>query len=315
MIKYFDKSKEIFIKILPIILLVIGLLFLVLSIFVLEKDSTKSTLLKELGSAMLIGGLFSFLLKTIQYYNILKEELSNLIFENKFLLIRKDLEELWRKISSAMYIDKFPELSDELNEVILLKFFPIKNYYYNNYILNVEVNWYDRADSILETTEQLIMEIIPSPQANKIPYNYEIYGVKRDYPIVEIEKFEVNGENLYESISTKEEDFEERGIKHTRHNYQIELKGENKYKILRVIKRRIPLNIDPYTKYEAKNLIRGAKVKVIVNPDDINVKFLSIGTTEDFVNQGFQRDIKHIDMEFKGIIFPMQGCVLFYSKK
>lgn len=99
--------------------------------------------------------------------------------------------------------------------------------------------------------------------------------------------------------------------------YSVNLKGKSSYGVRRVTNRIFPVMIDPFSVYTSPNFTLGASVLVECLPDDLRVKFVSLGTAGNFVSR-LPQDVPSsrkgdVDREYAGLIFPKQGYVLFFQ--
>src|SRR6266850_6545018 len=63
-----------------------------------------------------------------------------IIYEPKFLRNRKDLEEIWKKVSTVVYNDNFPEISDLIVNRVLKEYFPRDdNFYYDDFTEEMDI--------------------------------------------------------------------------------------------------------------------------------------------------------------------------------
>lgn len=120
---------------------ILSLVFLLLSIIEIIPSAKVNLVLYNLGLAVFSSGVFAAVLKSIQFTGIFKEELEKIILGTDFVENRKDLDDLWRKISKSIYKSKFPEISSHLEERILKTYFPTDyDYYYEDYIATININ-------------------------------------------------------------------------------------------------------------------------------------------------------------------------------
>ena len=112
--------------------------FTIAIIFILFPNTSFSpfstlwnNLLEKIGFVGLTSGVFASVLKSIQFTGLFQEELTKIISGSEFLNNRKDLPDLWKKISKSIYAQKFPEISDLLENRILTTYFPMDTNHYN----------------------------------------------------------------------------------------------------------------------------------------------------------------------------------------
>ena len=129
-------SKDGFIRGLPWILAVLGSICLLIGYIVLDAPEEKVArdLVTALGQATLVGGIFGAVLKSLQYAGVFRKALFDIIYEDRFLGIRGDLDDVWQRLTARIYERKFPELREELHQAIMEEYLPTqKNFYYSSY--------------------------------------------------------------------------------------------------------------------------------------------------------------------------------------
>lgn len=100
-----------------------------------------NSLFQKIGFIALTSGIFAGVLKSIQFTGLFKDELAKVISGNEFLKNRKDLPDLWKKISKLIYAEKFPEISDLLEDRILTTYFPTdKNHYIEDMVVTIKIH-------------------------------------------------------------------------------------------------------------------------------------------------------------------------------
>ena len=114
-----------------------------------------NNLIEKIGFIGLTSGVFASVLKSIQFTGLFKEELTKIISGTEFLNNRKDLPELWKKISKSIYDQKFPEISDLLEDRILTTYFPMNNNHYNeDFIVSIVIH--DISDDFIINYTQTV---------------------------------------------------------------------------------------------------------------------------------------------------------------
>ncbi|WP_373060281.1 hypothetical protein [Zunongwangia sp. H14] len=100
-----------------------------------------NSIMEKIGFVALTSGVFAGVLKSIQFSGLFKEELTKIISGSDFLKNRKDLPDLWKKISKIIYSEKFPEISSLLEDRILTTYFPKdKNHYNEDVVISMVIH-------------------------------------------------------------------------------------------------------------------------------------------------------------------------------
>lgn len=116
-----------------------GVLFIVLG----KIDSIPllpdwKSMFTTLGTILLTSGIFTSLLKTIQYLDIIKEELSKIIYDVDYLKTRNDIDNLWKKINRVVFGERFAEISEAIQKDIKRVYLPNNlERYYKNYRFDI----------------------------------------------------------------------------------------------------------------------------------------------------------------------------------
>jgi hypothetical protein len=260
---------------------------------------------------MLSSGIFTAILKSLQFTGIFKEEISKVMVGTDFIKNRNDLPELWKEISKTIYNRKFPKISEELENRILQTYFPTnENFYYEDYNVSInikEINEkfeisYDQVceySVILDTNSNIAVLEIESQISDD--------NDSESKYINELEYFMVNGEklNLEEDSSTRD------NPKKTL--YKIELKNEKQFLIKSKYNRKYPLKNENYKLFRMKHLTKGMFVSINY-PKDVRVSFFNIGLINGFThyNEDFPCHICRIHKN--DIILPLQGFGMSFEK-
>ena len=320
--KGFTLSMESIIRYVPFFMLLIGGYLLLLGSD--NNVSDYDSFYIATGQAVLAGGVFAVILKSFQYIGVFKEELEKIIYTEEFLTVRNDLEQLWKKVSTAIYQKKFPKLSKHLHGTIMKEYLPTnQDYYYDDYRYSGKVDWFDAEKTTLELVEQVKVNIVPASPDTTIVYEFihtAIKGEGASETMLELEKLKINDKDYSSDDILKIEYFkDEQGSDCVRHSFLVELTGCDVYKVTRVLKKKVSLALDPYARVAGSKFVLNSQVKVSAVPDDIKVQFISLGTTADYKDAGLHPDYQdktrcQVDKRFKGLLFPRQGYVLYYSR-
>jgi hypothetical protein len=349
----FNKFFPIFLKVWPFLAIIIGFGTLIFGVWL--TDPFYKDLITETGKAILVGGVLGSILQSFRFVGIFKDELSNILnksslmdsikkeissivespklratigeemsatfLEPKFLTRRDDLPTLWKNISTTMYGNKFPTISDELHNTIYRAYLPTeKNYYYSKYDRKLTVDWFQnkRDDNLnLETIDELEIHIQPSRDTEEIKYNHSfeaIIGHRGRETTHEVDSLTIDG-NDYKDVY-QENQFSRLGKDMILKSYEIPLKGSSTYIVKRIVKGVFSLYEEPVWFYAANTFVKAITLHVRCIPNDLIVKFDELGTLNKFDDIGFsaahQTHKRDLSMEYKGLIFPRQGYVLSY---
>lgn len=113
---------------------------------------------EKMGLTILSSGVFAVILKSFQFTGLFREEIEKVILSSKFLEKRNDLPELWKLISSQIYKQKFPEINEDLQSIILDEYFPVSHkVYYENMIFTINIDEIT-ADNVIKFTQTVYIK-------------------------------------------------------------------------------------------------------------------------------------------------------------
>lgn len=188
--------------------------FTIAIIFILFPSTTYSpfteywnNIFQKIGFVGLTSGVFASVLKSIQFTGLFQEELAKIISGSEFLNNRKDLPELWKKISKSIYAEKFPEISGLLEDRILTTYFPTDTNHYNEDLVVSIVIHEINDDFIIHYTQTIEYNAILDSERNQsnIAYTDTITDDEDVEEKNELVSFKVDGtdvdlENFSQSV-------------------------------------------------------------------------------------------------------------------
>src|SRR5690606_3278175 len=119
--KWYKTTSDILLTNIAWISIITGILLLWSSVSFFE-DIKYQGISEKIGITILSSGVFAAVLKSFQFIGLFRKELEKIILDNKFIEKRNDLPELWKQISSNLYQQKFPLISENLQNIILEKY-------------------------------------------------------------------------------------------------------------------------------------------------------------------------------------------------
>jgi len=310
------------IRALPWVLGPIGLIVISIGFFIDIEGAKFSKFLIATGSAILSGGIFAVVLKSLQFTGIFKEELSKIVTGNEYLKNLNDEAKtlLWKKVTTSIHDDTFPELSENIHEGIINNYFPTeKKHYYEDYRRVCKIKWHDKKNKVLESEETTFYKIKPKSPDEEIRHTYT-YETKLDNKLFEtvinMEKLIINGKDYSDKL--KNNSFKNNDTICIDYSYEIKLKGEQKYSLERKIIKQFSLASDPCSRYYSDTFILDSYIKVIIEAEGLKAIFIESGSSklfEDFhKNEATDcaKNGRDIEKDYKNILFPRQGYVLHY---
>lgn len=292
--------------------------FTIAIIFILFPNTTYSpfsedwnNLLQKIGFIGLTSGVFAGVLKSIQFTGLFQEELTKIISGSDFLNNRKDLPDLWKKISKSIYAQKFPEISDLLEDRILTTYFPMDTNHYNeDLVVSIVIHGID-DDFIINYTQTIEYNAILDTEKNKsnIVYTDTITDDEGVEEKNELLSFKVDDSEI-DLIKCREVKKEEGKIKYI---HKVPIHGKKKFKIFMKVKNTYSLKGENVKLIRFNTITRNVDLTVSYNKE-IDVSFFNVGLVNDFepIHTDIENTLsrRHRD----DLILPRQGFGLSFNK-
>ncbi|REG88214.1 hypothetical protein [Winogradskyella sediminis] len=294
------------------ILLIIGMLILYASSWTVFNEYIQD-ILEKIGLSVLSSGVFASVLKSLQFTGIFKKEIEKIVLGTKFIENRNDLPKLWKKVSKSVYDKKFPEISDELDEIILNSYLPIKHkYYYQDFRYTLKIDELTK-DNIIKFTQTYSFEVVLEKGENEAKLE-SVFTIDKipglENLVNERLYYKIDGENVLDKTKPEitEDEFEKKM------KFSIVVPNKKKFLVETKERREYCINEDNYKLLRVNSITKEMDVS-ITYPKNMMVSFFNIG----LVNK-FER--KHIDHERtisrihkKGLILPYQGFGITFGIK
>lgn len=292
------------------VLIIISIFLIILGYKFADESNLIDDILRNTGYSILGSGVFASILKSIQFVGIFKDELSKVVTGDEFIENRKDLPLLWKKITQKVYNEKFPEVSDHLEDMLMTHYLPANSkHYYRDYTVTVDIhNLSD--DFIIEYTQTNEYTIVLATDISETVLHLGSTIIAEEEAEIKnnITYFSVNGKNetLNEEESTKDNEM----VK----EYKYLLNGgEKEYKIQIQFERKYSLHNENYKKFILHAYLK--RMDVLINhPADVAVSFFNIGCVTKFrkLHIGIKNQIHRRHDE--GLIMPHQGFGMSFEK-
>lgn len=283
--------------------------------FTITENSSIHTIVKSIGDALIGSGVFTAIIKSSEYSQVFSKIIGDIIWSKRFIEKRSDKPEMWSMISRLMYQEKFPQISDEMENIITTEYFPTSHQYYlENY--QVIVNITDTNDSFWKHDETVSVTIKPTSSSTKIPFSFRSaidLPPKNISDCTEylIEEFQINGvkkEIEEDNIQVIHEN------KYLKHSLSVELSGSDYYNLVLKRSKILCKSTNPYKTFVSQSIIKDLSLTVMVKTG-IDIDFHSRGTVNNF-NQGEEQinnGVKVLNWSYKGVILPHQGFILVFK--
>ena len=96
--------------------------------FKISETSSIHIIIKSLGDALIGSGVFTAIIKSSEYSQVFSKIIGDIIWSKKFIEKRSDKQDMWSMISRLIYQEKFPLISDEMENIITTEYFPTSRY-------------------------------------------------------------------------------------------------------------------------------------------------------------------------------------------
>lgn len=123
------------------------------------------------GITVLGAGVFTGVIRAFQFRGFFREDMKKVILGDDFLRNRKDLATLQEKTTKLVYSDKFPDISERLNELILDSFSPsTTDYYYHYFQISIEI--IEIKNRIIKYKQKIAFKVFPDATKKHIDYKF-----------------------------------------------------------------------------------------------------------------------------------------------
>lgn len=276
-----------------------------------KSKASINNILRTTGAAILGGGVISALVQSHRFTEIFQKVFENVLWSNDFLKRRGDIREVWNNISRLLYQDKFPALSNDIEDIITSVYFPTNHEFYTeNYDVTVSIS--EKNEHFWTHTESISFTIKPAQDQNEITYEFgtmalipaNLNGAEDETNLV-IDELIINGkaQKVDENPVTKGKN----GLYHT-FNLPVKLLGSCDHNIILKRTKTLEKQSNKDKRYFAKYFIKDTRVTVIA-PLSMEIDFYSMGTVTDFIKAGEQvnGDMRILKYYYNGLILPRQG--------
>lgn len=294
----------------PIIFLTLGILFELSGYVLCDSESAWRDVWINLGNLLLASVLFSFLTSCVEYIGIFRKNLSEIVYSSDYLIKRKDIEEIWERVSKVMFHSVFPNLHRQLFDTIKNTYFPQDGVaYYENARCVYNIRYTDEGRENVIITQEIEFEIIAIDE-NEFPFTiWNSARARNDGEFqIRVASCKIDGKDMTSScvVTRLESDSGKQDNQIT-----VKLKSRKRYNFQQVIEKRYNIRYDNTIGYKAKWLVNNMRVQVF-HPDDLRIEFIDRGTTSNF--RELKRTDNFLEYEFKGLILRRQGYLLILNK-
>lgn len=294
----------------PILYLIVGIACFALSIY---WDHEEFPILNKITSTLtnitLVSVFLSFLIDSAKYLNIFQDALTDVIYDNKFLSKRKDIQSLWENVSKAMFKQKFPQINHELLVEVKKNYLPNEDVsFYQDYTYSIELKFDENEKNLIHQKND-IRFVLHTQNKDKFTFQttnrIKTSGSPRTY---ECTSFKVNNTIVTPRKSTPRL---ENGHQVT--DLFVDLEGSTKYNIAHSLEKKYLITEDNFICFQAKWLVRNIRIQLFF-PDNISHILVPDGLDPNSFKCVKSHD-RYCEYEYKGLLLRHQGFIIILNPK
>lgn len=281
-----------------------------------ETGDIKEVIIK-ISDVLVIGGVVGFLSNATHFFGIFKSELESIIYSDRYLGIRKDISEIWDKVSAEMLERRFPDIHKDLFGIIKDHYFCKNEHsYYNDYRILTEVVFDPQDNNFLLVTDYIHFDLVTE---KKGPVELTFWASFDDIKGLELNKdfycrIECRIDREKREPNNTDEKFHDEGNKYTWNHVIIidNASGKGTYHVSVKRERRYRLLTDHDLSFRAKYIVKDMVVS-LRHPPELHASFLCRGTPNDFIL--VKNDETTKEFIYKGLILQRQGYTFALHKR
>ena len=315
----------------PVISLTIGLIFLFAGAYFFDPITEPKLygFVSALGTIFGVGAVFGAVVKSFQFTGVFEQAISDVIYADRFVTLRGDLDQIWLKVFQAVVGEKFGDFSDQVHDTFVKDYFSYdeKQHYYPSIHRKLTVKWKDESRKILEIIGSVDIAVKPFIKGDDITYSVVfrtslVDGLKFDptkwklgKEPLETEKDDGSLKKNVEYSIVKTDVADERGYFESL--VTIPLSGKDEYRITRGYEMDVDMSLKPYIRYPNNNYVGHMEVQIECEAEGISVNMESLGTRKAFEPVMGERDPyrKKIHEKYNGVMLPQQGCIIIFTRE
>lgn len=294
------------------LLLVIGIFIIYMSSWSFFNFYIKG-ILEKIGIAVLSSGVFAAVLKSLQFTGIFKTEIEKIILGTKFIENRNDLPKLWRKVSRSIYKKKFPNISKELENIILKNYFPTNHpYYYSDFRYTLNIEELTSNNIIKFTQNHSFLVNLAKGETEAVLQGYFKIDKKPELADLTNDRlyFKIDGEDFLKKVNKNdfEDDFEKG------YTFDVTIKDKSSFRVETKEHREYCINEDNFKIFRVSKITKDMNVSISY-PDNLDVSFFNVGLVDSFERVHVEHKNKISRIHKKGLILPFQGFGITFGIK
>ena len=271
--------------------------------------------LTGVGNALLAGGAFGAFVKSVQFAELFQKALHKVVWADEFVGNRKDLEDVWIKVSDQLNGRKFPHLKYDISRQIVEHYYKQpRSFYYEMAQKDLVVEKYDPILNEVYIISKADLVIRPHPEAASIDYRHSYRRAKGE--TADQVSFTINGKPLdewREYFRSKDID----GGELLPYVKLLSLPMAEKYEISQEFRLRLQLDKSPYIRTTYRTFVQRCTVSAASLCGEIDILFQDFGTLSSFTDvfRGSTALCGKIQKEYKPLLLPGQGYNLIFVRR
>lgn len=275
------------------------------------NETVWRALILRFGDLMIIGVLIGFITNYARFNDIFKNSKIESLYSVDEIRNRRDLDQIWRNVSDALFKSRFPKINKRLLEIIDKHYFPnSEKGYYNDYVCEYHLKFTDDTKVYLQSDEHITYNYVTDTKG-KIKMetsSWVNYNAAHTDPCCSIvESFKVDGVEKLSNGNVKQD----RDGKYLKTTTTVEISGKNDYSIEIKYKKIVKFDEDHDVGFSARRITNNLTAKLYYT-DDLTEYFRKSGTIKEFEEHTFDnmRQVK-----YQGLILPRQGFFFVLGRK
>lgn len=295
----------------PFILFALGIIAYVVSFFIPDETITK--IVFDFAELMIVSFFVTLVTNTYMFINIFRTTMEEIVTDYKFMDNRKDIYDIWKKVSNILFSSKFREISDDLLKIINESYFPIgDSKYYSDYTYSVSIEWIDKEKNHIKVSQELKYDLLcdTKEEVKLMSKSWiKIDPHSDNSKPIEYTQYKVNKKS---ANIVSEDEYVEESSGDLVHSETILLTGLNSYGISKEINKQMDVDLDPYLGFKSQFILNKLRVQVF-KPEDLCITFVPRGTLNEFIP--VKNNKKYMEYQYNGLILPRQGFILILQRK
>lgn len=269
-----------------------------------EKNKWLYTIVIKLADLLVLGVFLGIITNTPRFLNIFRESLTNELYSEHHLRQRRDIRDIWDKVSKSMFKDKYPDISSSILSIIRDYYFPKSDQgYYDHYSVQHDVSFIDPDKKYIKSVESISF-IYKSFDASKLfEQNISCHKKNEADSTINIRVNSFKIDDIESLAKLKQNAQTENGILKVDLSMKLPKSKDGEYKI-EIQQEKVYLLEDDFDiTFSSRRIASNVNVELRYT-DDFYVYFQDFGNVTGYVVTN-QRGI--IRAQNKGVILPKQG--------